>query len=213
VPTTLVKNKLGAAVQMPAPYTGTLPAGGWAVVPDSAANVILKLGGAALIGAALEILELSETTPAATDLSAAAQLVVFLPRADLVGVPGLTGPTGAAGQAGPQGLVGPAGPTVSAGAGLTTPIGGTLAVLPSADGSIVADGAGVAVGRLATDAQHGQRGGGTQHLLATASVDGFMSAADKAKLNRVVLTSPNGTQWQITVDNLGILSTSVVVVT
>lgn len=74
-----------------------------------------------------------------------------------------------------------------AGAGLTG--GGTLAanrtfdVVANADGSIVVNANDVIVGVLATDAQHGVRGGGTQHPDATGSVAGFMSAADKNKLD------------------------------
>ena len=43
----------------------------------------------------------------------------------------------------------------------------------------------VQVGVLATDAQHGTRGGGTQHAEATVAVAGFMSAADKSKLDGI----------------------------
>jgi len=39
-----------------------------------------------------------------------------------------------------------------------------------------------ALANLATDAQHGDRGGGTLHVPASGSVNGFMSAADFAKL-------------------------------
>lgn len=38
-------------------------------------------------------------------------------------------------------------------------------------------------GTLANDSAHGTRGGGTQHAAATTSVNGFMSAADKTKLD------------------------------
>jgi hypothetical protein len=40
-----------------------------------------------------------------------------------------------------------------------------------------------ATGGLADDTTHGVRGGGTQHAEVTQTVDGFMSAADKAKLD------------------------------
>jgi hypothetical protein len=76
---------------------------------------------------------------------------------------------------------------IASGAGLTG--GGdltadrTLAVGANADGSIVVNADDIQVGVLATDAQHGVRGGGTQHALATGSVAGFMSAADKVKLD------------------------------
>lgn len=77
--------------------------------------------------------------------------------------------------------------TITAGAGLTG--GGdlsanrTLDVVANADGSIIANANDVQVGILATDAQHGVRGGGTQHSAATGVANGFMTAADKAKLD------------------------------
>lgn len=80
--------------------------------------------------------------------------------------------------------------TITAGAGLTG--GGdlsanrTLDVVANADGSIVVNANDVQVGVLATDAQHGVRGGGTQHAAATTAVAGFMSAADKTKLDGLV---------------------------
>jgi len=58
-----------------------------------------------------------------------------------------------------------------------------LDVNPDADGSIAVGAGGVAVGVLATDAQHGVRGGDTQHAVATPFLAGFMSASDKAKLD------------------------------
>lgn len=76
-----------------------------------------------------------------------------------------------------------------AGAGLTG--GGTLAadrtfnVVANADGSITVNADDIQVGVLATDAQHGARGGGTQHSVATQSVAGFQSAADKAKEDNI----------------------------
>jgi hypothetical protein len=77
--------------------------------------------------------------------------------------------------------------TLTAGAGLTG--GGDLSadrtfnVVANADGSITVNADDIQVGVLATDAQHGVRGGGTQHAVATPSVAGFMSAADKVKLD------------------------------
>lgn len=59
----------------------------------------------------------------------------------------------------------------------------TLNVVANADGSILANANDVQVGVLATDAQHGARGGGTQHAAATGAAAGFMSAADKTKLD------------------------------
>lgn len=78
---------------------------------------------------------------------------------------------------------------IIAGAGLTG--GGdlsadrTLNVVANADGSIVVDADDVQVGVLATDAQHGNRGGGGLHPAATGAVAGFQSAADKTKLDGV----------------------------
>lgn len=82
--------------------------------------------------------------------------------------------------------------TLTAGTGMTG--GGNLSadrtfdVAANADGSIIANANDIQVGILATDAQHGVRGGGTQHAVATPVIAGFMSAADKAKLD----LSPGG---------------------
>jgi hypothetical protein len=78
---------------------------------------------------------------------------------------------------------------VIAGAGLTG--GGTLNtdvgldIVANADGSIVVNANDIQVGVLATDAQHGTRGGGTLHPEATQITAGFLSAADKAKLDAI----------------------------
>lgn len=75
--------------------------------------------------------------------------------------------------------------TLTAGTGLTG--GGDLSanrtfnVVANADGSITVNADDIQVGILATDAQHGARGGGTQHAVATQIANGFMSAADKIK--------------------------------
>jgi len=80
--------------------------------------------------------------------------------------------------------------SLTAGAGLTG--GGdlqanrTFDVGANADGSIAVNANDIQVGILATDAQHGVRGGGTQHAVATTGAAGFMSAADKTKLDGVV---------------------------
>ena len=77
--------------------------------------------------------------------------------------------------------------TLTAGAGLTG--GGDLSanrtfdVGANADGSIVVNANDLQVGVLATDVQHGMRGGGTQHAVATTSTAGFMSATDKTNLD------------------------------
>ena len=91
---------------------------------------------------------------------------------DVVGTDGLT-----------FGLIG-AGSPRGAGVGLNLN-GNDLEVL-SADGSLVASAGDLIVGILATDAQHGVRGGGTQHADAVASgADGFMTGADKQKLDDI----------------------------
>jgi hypothetical protein len=78
---------------------------------------------------------------------------------------------------------------VTAGAGLTG--GGSLAanitinVGANADGSITVNANDIQVGVLATDAQHGVRGGGTQHAVVTALLAGFMSSADFTKLANI----------------------------
>jgi hypothetical protein len=78
--------------------------------------------------------------------------------------------------------------SVIAGTGLTG--GGDLSadrtfnVAGHADGSIVANANDIQVGVLATDAQHGARGGGTQHAdVVAAGAAGFMTGADKTKLD------------------------------
>ena len=73
---------------------------------------------------------------------------------------------------------------ITAGAGMTKS-GNTLDAVANADASIVVNANDIQVGVLATDAQHGARGGGTQHSAATTSVNGFMSSADKTKLDGV----------------------------
>lgn len=78
---------------------------------------------------------------------------------------------------------------LTAGAGLTG--GGDLSanrtfdVGANADGSITVNANDIQVGILATDAQHGNRGGGALHANATGAVAGFMSAADKTKLDGI----------------------------
>jgi hypothetical protein len=61
------------------------------------------------------------------------------------------------------------------------------AVRAHPDGSlVVASPEVVGVNILATDAQHGTRGGSTQHSLATTAVSGFESAADKTHLDNLI---------------------------
>lgn len=83
---------------------------------------------------------------------------------------------------------------LTAGAGLTG--GGTLAadrtfnVVANADGSMVVNADDIQVGILASDAQHGNRGGGGIHAVAVASgAAGFLSGADKAKLDGVAASA------------------------
>lgn len=75
--------------------------------------------------------------------------------------------------------------TITAGAGLSG--GGNLSAdrtlnVVAADSSIVVNPDSIQVGVI-SDAQHGARGRGTLHQVATTAEAGFMSAADKAKLD------------------------------
>jgi hypothetical protein len=76
--------------------------------------------------------------------------------------------------------------------------GNDLDVVANADGSIVANADDIQVGVLASDAQHGVRGGGTQHALAIpAGANGFLSGGDKTKLDGVTAgAQPNDTPTQ-----------------
>lgn len=73
------------------------------------------------------------------------------------------------------------GEIILAGSGLTK-VSSTLNVGANADGSIQVNADDIQVGVLASDAQHGARGGGTQHAAASASNAGFMQAVDFTKL-------------------------------
>lgn len=80
---------------------------------------------------------------------------------------------------------------ITAGAGLTK-TGNTIDVIANADGSITVNANDIQVGILATDAQHGARGGGTQHATAVGGVSaGFISASDQTKLNNLPTTPAN----------------------
>ena len=76
---------------------------------------------------------------------------------------------------------------VIAGAGLTG--GGSSGAVTldvgAGDGSIVVSADSIAVGVI-SDAQHGSLGGGSLHAVATPSVAGFESAADKAALDALI---------------------------
>lgn len=91
--------------------------------------------------------------------------------------------------------------SITAGAGLT---GGGLVdsnpsvdVAANADGSITVNPNDIQVGVLATDAQHGVRGGGTQHSdVIAAGASGFMTGADKTKLDGIApLAHPAVLTW------------------
>jgi hypothetical protein len=75
---------------------------------------------------------------------------------------------------------------ITAGTGMTKS-GNTLNVVAHVDGSILVHADDIQVGVI-SDAQHGTRGGGTTHSAATGSVAGFMSAADKTKLDGISAT-------------------------
>ena len=84
--------------------------------------------------------------------------------------------------------------TITAGAGLTG--GGDLSIdrtidIVAGDGSIAVAANSIAVGTLQNDTQHGNRGGGAVHAAATTAVAGFMSAADKTKLDGVAVSATN----------------------
>ncbi len=72
-----------------------------------------------------------------------------------------------------------------AGAGMVLNVN-DLDVVANADGSLVVNADDMQVGVLATDAQHGVRGGGTQHAdVVAAGADGFMTGADKTRLDGI----------------------------
>jgi len=60
----------------------------------------------------------------------------------------------------------------------------TLHVVPNADGSIIVNANDVQVGEIG-DAQHGVRSGNLLHAVATTSVAGFQSAADKTRQDQL----------------------------
>ncbi len=97
---------------------------------------------------------------------------------------------------------------ITAGAGLTG--GGdlsadrTLDVVANADGSIVVNANDIQVGILASDVQHGARGGGTQHaVVVAAGAAGFMSGADKTKLDAITGTNTGDQTITLTGDVTG----------
>lgn len=70
-----------------------------------------------------------------------------------------------------------------AGAGLI--LNGNDLDVVAGDGSITVNADNITVGVLQSDAQHGTRGGGTQHAVASGAASGFMSNTDKSKLDGI----------------------------
>jgi hypothetical protein len=87
-----------------------------------------------------------------------------------------------------------AGSPRGAGAGLV--LNGNDLDVANADGSITVNADNILVGILQTDAQHGVRGGGTQHAdVVAAGADGFMTGSDKTKLDGITAgAEPNLTE-------------------
>lgn len=88
---------------------------------------------------------------------------------------------------------------VIAGAGLVG--GGTLDAdrtfaVAAADASIAVTADAIAVGVLQSDAQHGELGGGALHSDAGGAASGFMSAADKTRLDAATENATNDTLVQ-----------------
>ena len=83
---------------------------------------------------------------------------------------------------------------ITAGAGLTK-TGNTINVIANADASITVNADDIQVGVLASDAQHGTRGGGTIHAAVIAGGNnGFMTGADKTKLDGLPTTPASGNE-------------------
>jgi len=78
---------------------------------------------------------------------------------------------------------------------VTSPTSDTrnVALTLSGDGSLAVAASALGVGVLASDAQHGARGGGNQHANVVASgAAGFMSGADKTKLDTLIAAQSGG---------------------
>lgn len=83
--------------------------------------------------------------------------------------------------------------SLSAGSGLTR-AGNAFNVGANPDGSIVVDADTVGVGILATDGQHGSRGGGALHAAAVAGgASGFMTGTQADKVDKLAFGSASGT--------------------
>lgn len=85
--------------------------------------------------------------------------------------------------------IGGGGAGVTAGAGLVL-TGSTLDVVANGDGSIVVNANDLQVGVI-SDAQHGSRGNGSLHTVASGGANGFMSSADFTKLAGVEANAIN----------------------
>lgn len=84
---------------------------------------------------------------------------------------------------------------LTAGAGLTG--GGNLTAsrtfnIVAADSSITVNADSIQVGALSSDSQHGNLGGGSLHAAVTTSTNGFMVAADKAKVDQIITLNSSG---------------------
>jgi hypothetical protein len=93
--------------------------------------------------------------------------------------------------------------TITAGNGLTG--GGDLSTdrtinIAAADSTITVNADSIQVGVI-TDTNHGARGGGTLHAVVTTSVNGFMSYADKTKIDGIAAGAQvNPNIWSIFTD-------------
>jgi len=118
---------------------------------------------------------------------------------DVVGTDGLT--FAQIGSGSPRG----------AGAGLVLNAN-DLDVVANGDGSITVNANDIQVGVLATDGQHGVRGGGTQHAdVIAAGADGFMTGADKTKLDNIetAATAETFNQESVTTENINGTDTAI----
>lgn len=115
----------------------------------------------------------------------------------------LTTTTATANAAVPQTRTVTAGSGLTGGGALTSNI--TINVGANADGSIVVNADDVQVGILATDAQHGARGGGTQHAAVTSLANGFATPTMLAATQRTVIRTPGAYPYTIDATDLVIL--------
>ena len=115
----------------------------------------------------------------------------------------LTTTTATANAAVPQTRTVTAGSGLTGGGALTSNI--TINVGANADGSIVVNADDVQVGILATDAQHGARGGGTQHAAVTSLANGFATPTMLAATQRTVIRTPGAYPYTIDPTDLVIL--------